>query len=709
MLTRLVSAALRLALSTWRGSLVGRAAGRVCGALGRAWAESRIRDAAGRPVVQVPSGRVGELAERAAQVTSAFAALLRTGYLRAAPASRAARWWRAVAAHVSAYPVAAAGFVLLGLPAGYAATERLLLRLFPWARWVDFGSPALGPAGLGRSVPATGLAAAFAGGVALSAVGRFRRPSRATTRAIADDSRFLREAAELLHVEGDENRAGGEAPRPPGRERRPGGAGTAPGPAAERALGTGAAVTTAVFGAVAGALLYMFPVVAWLKVAAALTGLALLLFSTEWYIFAVAAAAPFLESELLVVAAAGAFASCLLRAIAEPRRIGPAGNPGGGAMIFFAVVLVFATATSVTWRGSLPDLAANGAAMLFVLSMIAVSRRPGVPLRFAAGAAVGVALQGLVGMYQYAAGIPVQSAWVDAAQAAFLRVRVLGSFGNPNVFAEYLVLLLPLVAALFFAARRLPHKVLWLGAGGAGGLALLLTFSRGGWVGLAVAALVFAVFYDRRLAAVLLIGALLVVSVPAGQNLVLPRLRSIVSPNDSSSIYRMAVWRETADMIADFWPSGVGLGHRAYMTAYPQYMHDRTKRPFHAHNSYLQLLAETGVLGLLAFAWLVWRLFRSSLACLRAVARRPVGDPYARPLRALLAGGLAALAGALVHGLVEPLLYIPRVTFTFWFLAGIVLCLAKVCPATAPDGAVAPAVPGPTSAPAPASVTGAGR
>jgi len=665
--------------ASWQQSRTGSAVRRVGCRLSRIWHGSRLRDAAGRPVGAIQPGRTGALAGRTASLAAAASARVHAGYLTAAPGSRAANWTGRVAGYVSGYPLAAAGLALAAVPAGYFVAQLLLLPVFPWLRWLDLGGANLGPTGLGRPVSPAFWGAVFVVGLSLAAVGQWGWPQGLNLTTLRRGSWFAATAERLLYVERAE-------PGERGAERPPGGPGAA-GPAARHiAAGALAAVSA---GAVTGAVLYAFPVVSTVKAVAAAAGLGLLLFSTEWYLVAVAAAAPFLTSELLVVALLGGSLSLVLRKLTAPGKVGSAANPAAGPLIMLSAVFVFAAVSSVTLRGSVPDLAANGAALLFVLAMVAVSNRPGVPLRLAAGAAAGVGLQGLLGLYQYAAGIPAEKAWVDPAQAAYLKVRVLGTFGNPNVFAEYLVLLLPLAVGLFFAARRLFDRVPWLGISVAGALALVLTFSRGGWAGLGVAAVVFAIFYDRRLAVLMLVAAVVVVSLPAGQNLVLRRLQSIVTPGDSSSFYRLAVWGETVDMIRDFWLSGVGLGHRAYMLLYPQYMHDRTKRPFHAHNTYLELLAETGILGLLAFAWLVWRLFRTSLASLRALARRPAGDHSAGALRALTAGGLAALAGALVHGMVEPLLYIPRVTFTFWFVVGVLLCLSKVSHEVRPAGAVA--------------------
>jgi O-antigen ligase len=365
-------------------------------------------------------------------------------------------------------------------------------------------------------------------------------------------------------------------------------------------------------------------------------------------------------------------------------------NPAAGPLLTFAAVAVFATLSSVTLLGSLPDLAVQLACLGLVLAMLAVTDGAAVVGRFAAAAVLGLGVQSLLGLYQYVARIPIEKAWVDLTLEPNLSVRVVGSFGNPNVFAEYLVLLLPVAIGLLVSARSRLTRLAWLCACGLGAVALVLTFSRGGWLGLAAGVVGFAIIRDRRLLALLLVGALIVAAMPIGQNLIVRRLQSIIRPVDSSSAYRIVVWRETLSMIQDYWPSGVGLGHRAYMAMYPRYMLDRTKRPYHSHSAYLQVLAETGVPGLFALLWVMWRVARTGFASLRRLGARdradgkasggrrrarPDGDPI---LTALIAGGLAALAGAAVHGVVEPLLYIPRISATLWMVVGLVLCAGKV-------------------------------
>jgi putative inorganic carbon (HCO3(-)) transporter len=69
--------------------------------------------------------------------------------------------------------------------------------------------------------------------------------------------------------------------------------------------------------------------------------------------------------------------------------------------------------------------------------------------------------------------------------------RVFGTIGQPNALAAYLVLAIPVTAALVLGQKRTLLRLLMLGGLAAMIVALLLTYSRGGYLGLAVAALVF--------------------------------------------------------------------------------------------------------------------------------------------------------------------------------------------------------------------------
>lgn len=607
-------------------------------------------------------------------------------YRVALPGSSMLALYRRLAALAVHRPAAAAGAAATGWGLGYLGARAALPALVPAIRLLDLGGPYVGPHGLHYPLPAALPAAAALFGVGLVLAQRLWVPRVGPWPA---GSLSIRVVTNLLFLTGPEDVT---QPHPPPRRPRD----------ADAAAAAGSWPYLAAVGLVLGLAAYVLPPARFLLSLAAVGGLYLAFVSTQWYLVAVCFALPFVGNEMLLAMLGVGVVSLAGRIVVSRGRPVSAANAAAGPLLAYGAVVVFATVSSVTVRGSLPDLAVQLAALAFVAAMLAVTDSAAVVGRFAAAAVAGLGIQSLIGLYQYAAGVPIEKAWVDLTHQPGLAVRVTGSFGNPNVFAEYLVLLLPLALGLLLCARSRLVRLGWLAACGLGAGALVLTFSRGGWVGLAAGVLGFAVIRDRRLLMLLLIGALVVAALPGGQSLIDRRLQSIIRPVDSSSAYRIVVWRETLGMIEDFWPSGVGLGHRAYMLMYPRYMLDRTKRPFHSHSTYLQILAETGLPGLIALLWVMWRVVRTGFASLRklgvgraaggqlgagtgagAAAAAGVGagagaGAGSQMLAPLIAGGLAALAGAAVHGVVEPLLYIPRITVTFWLVVGLVLCAGKV-------------------------------
>lgn len=221
-------------------------------------------------------------------------------------------------------------------------------------------------------------------------------------------------------------------------------------------------------------------------------------------------------------------------------------------------------------------------------------------------------------------------------------IRVVGNFNDPNVFAAFLVLLLPLAIHLLVRVRA----PLWVRVVGValGGAALLLTFSRGAVIGLLLAGLVLVV--RRRPWVGAMLGALIPVAVlnPLSSG----RLLSAVAP-------RLRVWERAATVALEHPLTGVGSGgFRAYA---PEF--------FNAHNLFLQLAAEGGLLA----AALMGALLGCGVVAALRIAER--GGPH---------GGLgAAVAVALLAFVWISLLDDPynakAVSSAVWLLLGLVVAL----------------------------------
>jgi len=135
-----------------------------------------------------------------------------------------------------------------------------------------------------------------------------------------------------------------------------------------------------------------------------------------------------------------------------------------------------------------------------------------------------------------------------------------------------------------------------------------------------------------------------------------------LTPKEISRDRRMSMYRDTWQIFTHHLPVGTGLG--TLVVVYPQYesLYDGLVVD-HAHNDYLELLADTGFTGgLCGFAFIVL-LFREAVNNLRA-AQRPL-------IRAVRAGPLVACSGLLLHSLVDFNLHIPANALLFLLLCAL--------------------------------------
>jgi O-antigen ligase len=257
-----------------------------------------------------------------------------------------------------------------------------------------------------------------------------------------------------------------------------------------------------------------------------------------------------------------------------------------------------------------------------------------------------------------------QRAGVDLFAGVIPSVQI--PFFSDNQAAQILAIGAPLLAALLWVAvidRR------WRAAVSSGAAlvvvatALLLTESRGALLGVVAAAGVTVYFWmrsaiqrrtHRRSFWLWMVDGLFLLMVAGAITLymavvAMPELdaRLGVSAQGGSALSRIALWRDSIPLIADYYFTGSGLGTTAMVYATYAYL---LHVPYlhHAHNFYLQVALEQGVPALLAWLGLVVAVTIYAGGALRIADR--VG-------RTLLVGGFAALTVFLVHSLFEADLY----------------------------------------------------
>ncbi len=242
-----------------------------------------------------------------------------------------------------------------------------------------------------------------------------------------------------------------------------------------------------------------------------------------------------------------------------------------------------------------------------------------------------------------------------------------GPYVNRNHFAGFAELVLPLalVPLVLGRVRRERWPVVGLFAVLPIG-ALFLSASRGGIVsfGAELSVLALVMIQRREMGkqlfaggAVLLVALLLVSWLGVGQ--ILQRLSS-VQLLEVSSGKRASMRRDTWRVFLDHPFVGTGLG--TLQLVYPPYesLYDG-KIVNHTHNDYLEVLAETGLLGGICCAWFLGVLLVQSLQRLRQFNHSFSG--------ALQLSGFLACSGFLVHSLVDFNLHIPANALLFFLMA----------------------------------------
>jgi putative inorganic carbon (HCO3(-)) transporter len=170
-------------------------------------------------------------------------------------------------------------------------------------------------------------------------------------------------------------------------------------------------------------------------------------------------------------------------------------------------------------------------------------------------------------VYQQFFGSNLGHAWLDDDMFTDISLRVYSTLENPNVLGEYLLLAIPVCAALFFAAKNVWARLFFLGAAGVCALCMIYTQSRGCWLGLFLAAAVFILLTDWRWLGLGLLALFLLPSVLPGS--IIARFTSIGDVSDSSTSYRVYIWLGTLAMLRDYGLFGVGLGSDACNKVYP--------------------------------------------------------------------------------------------------------------------------------------------
>ncbi len=183
--------------------------------------------------------------------------------------------------------------------------------------------------------------------------------------------------------------------------------------------------------------------------------------------------------------------------------------------------------------------------------------------------------------------------------------RATATFPDPHMFSFFLGLLIPLALALLIAS---PKKIWFSVVLGLLVLADLLTFSRGGYLGLGAALIIMPIIFWKEMSQkykkIILGGLVLVLIFLAIPNPFSGRFLSSFNFKEGSNLGRIETWKQAVSVITEHPIWGVGIGN------YPLEIKPTAdyREPIYAHNTYLDIAVDSGIanaliwMGILAFS-----------------------------------------------------------------------------------------------------------
>jgi putative inorganic carbon (hco3(-)) transporter len=254
------------------------------------------------------------------------------------------------------------------------------------------------------------------------------------------------------------------------------------------------------------------------------------------------------------------------------------------------------------------------------------------------------------------------------------RARWVGVYADPNRMAMSIGIIVPMAAA-FALRRESPWAVRGLCAAAVvlAIIAIVFSHSRGGFIGLAAALAVWTL-REKRLSQTVAVGLVAIGMLIFAPKSFWHRTETVGHFEvDASAIGRINAWHVTSEINIDKPMLGVGVG--AFQTAWPQYAPPGARRSYAAHNVFLQVIAELGLVGIALFLVFV------------GAGTGGVFEASSNPQVGWLSRAVAAsLVGYLVCSLFAGFLASPHL----YVLVGLAACIHRVAGRSAAPALVTP-------------------
>lgn len=277
---------------------------------------------------------------------------------------------------------------------------------------------------------------------------------------------------------------------------------------------------------------------------------------------------------------------------------------------------------------------------------------------------------GIDGIFQYVKGVDFLRHYPILSNN-----RIQGPFSNPNGLAGWLLVMFPLSLSFAYSTDEYiinsSIRYSWLKnsikplaylLSGLLLVCLALTYARGAWVAALLSLVFLGIFCNKKMITAKVASMLvLIFYIESHIN------SRTYSTAKSSMVIRLDLWREALAIIRDFPLVGSGLNTYALMA---KTYKASENTGFYPHNSYLQMAAEIGILGLLSFIWIIVSLFRVSVS--------NINKSLNKFYKYILLGLLTGLLGLLAHSFVDVDFYALQLASLMWLIMGLIIAVQRI-------------------------------
>ncbi|MBU0468044.1 MAG: O-antigen ligase family protein [Candidatus Omnitrophica bacterium] len=264
---------------------------------------------------------------------------------------------------------------------------------------------------------------------------------------------------------------------------------------------------------------------------------------------------------------------------------------------------------------------------------------------------------------------------IFTGQEMCLNDRATAAFKAANGLGAYLVLAIPVVLSMAFQrSLSFLFRLLMMIIVACMVWSLIITYSRGAWAATAVAVLffvLFAVVKNKKVIKLYLLFTIVAIVVSLFVGLKMKNDFGGKEFNRANTVaWRVVVWEDSIRMIKN--KPVFGYGINTFAKEFQKIRTAYQESPTYAHNCYIQIAAENGLLGLFCFLWIIVSMFKKIT---HSISVRLMGS---NNLRIVSVGIAAGIFGLLFHSFFDTDFYSLQLSMFLWSMIAIEIAICNI-------------------------------